>query len=130
FAGEHLTVTGAIVGTAEYLSPEQAAGKAPTRKSDLYSLGAVLYCLLTGRPPFVGEVVDVLHKQRYGQFERPSRLVDDLPHDLEEVLCELLQKDPDRRPPDAGVLHRRLDSLRRKFERKLMESQTTAGKED
>src|SRR5262249_26478371 len=114
FAGEHLTVTGAVVGTAEYLSPEQAAGKPPTKRSDLYSLGGVLYTLLTGRTPFEGEVVDLLHKHRYGQFEKPSRLVPDLPHELEESVCELLEKEPEARPGDAAVLHRRLDSLRRK----------------
>ena len=118
FAGEHLTVTGAVVGTAEYLSPEQAAGKAPTRRSDLYSFGVVLYTLLTGRTPFQGEVLDLLHKHRYGQFERPQRLAPDLPHDLEEVVCELLEKEPAARPADAGVLHKRLESLRRKVERR------------
>lgn len=126
FSAEHLTATGAVIGTAEYLSPEQAAGKKPTRKSDLYSLGAVLYTLLTGRPPFEGEPVDLLHKHRYGQFDKPTRLVPDLPPDFEEAICELLEKDPDRRPPDAAVLHKRLDSLRRKYERKAGQH-TTAG---
>ena len=54
FASRHLTATGGVVGTAEFLSPEQAAGKPVTKRSDLYSLGVVLYMLLTGRPPFVG----------------------------------------------------------------------------
>src|SRR5437763_708426 len=112
FGGEHLTVTGAIVGTPEFVSPEQAAGKAPTKKSDLYSLGIVLYTLLTGRPPFTGELLDVLHKQRYGQCEKLSRLVSDLPHDFEEGIVELLEKEPEKGRADAGVLHRRLDSQR------------------
>jgi serine/threonine-protein kinase len=122
FAGEHLTVTGAVVGTPEYLSPEQAAGKTPTKKSDLYSLGAVLYTLLAGRPPFTGEVVDVLHKQRYGQYEQLSRLVPDLPPDFERVICDLLEKDPEKRPADAGVLQRNLNSLRRKYDRKAQQN--------
>ena len=126
FAGEHLTVTGAVVGTAEYLSPEQAAGKSPTRRSDLYSLGVVLYTLVTGRTPFEGEVVDLLHKHRYGQFEKPSRLVPDIPHELEEIICELLEKEPAARPADGGVLHKRLDSLRRKYERRSS-GRTAAG---
>jgi hypothetical protein len=117
FASKHLTVTGGVVGTAEYLSPEQAAGKPVSRRSDLYSLGAVLYTLLTGRTPFEGELLDLLHKHRFGQFERPSRLVPETPPDLEDIICELLAKDPARRPPDASVLFRRLDSLRRKMER-------------
>jgi eukaryotic-like serine/threonine-protein kinase len=118
FASNHLTVTGAVVGTAEYLSPEQAAGKPVTKRSDLYSFGVVLYTLLAGRTPFEGEPLELLHKHRYAQFERPSRLVPGLPPDLEAVVCELLEKEPEKRPADAGVLYRRLDSLRRKEERK------------
>jgi serine/threonine-protein kinase len=118
FASNHLTVTGAVVGTAEYLSPEQAAGKPVTKRSDLYSFGVVLYTLLTGRTPFEGEPIDLLLKHRFAQFERPGRLVPGLPPDLEAVVCDLLEKEPDKRPADAGVLFRRLDSLRRKEERK------------
>jgi serine/threonine-protein kinase len=119
FARPHLTATGGIIGTAEYLSPEQAAGKPVTKRSDLYSLGAVLYTLLTGRNPFQGEgVLDLLHKHRFALFEKPRNLVAEIPHDLEEVVCRLLEKDPERRPPDAMVLHRQLDSIRRKEERK------------
>jgi serine/threonine-protein kinase len=121
----------AVVGTAEYLSPEQAAGKPATPRSDLYSLGVVLYALLCGRPPFEGSPVDLLHKHRYAQFEAPSRLVRDLPPDFETILTEMLAKDPGGRPPDAGVLHRRLDVLRRRLEYKAAqaesESETLAG---
>src|SRR5262249_13842346 len=77
FASPHLTVTGGVIGTPEYLSPEQAGGKPVTRRSDLYSLGVVLYTLVTGTTPFVGEHIDLLHKHRFGQYERPSRLVPD-----------------------------------------------------
>jgi serine/threonine-protein kinase len=115
FASPHLTVTGGIVGTAEYLSPEQAAGKPVTRRSDLYSLGVVLYTLLTGRTPFEGDPLDLLHKHRFAQFDRPIRLVPDIPHELDEIICDLLEKDPGRRPADAMVLFRQLDSLKRKL---------------
>ncbi|GIT28005.1 MAG: hypothetical protein Ct9H300mP1_00510 [Planctomycetaceae bacterium] len=54
FAAGKLTATGGIVGTAEYMSPKQAQGRKAHRTSDLYSLGAVMYCMLTGRPPFSG----------------------------------------------------------------------------
>jgi serine/threonine-protein kinase len=117
FASKHLTVTGGVVGTAEYLSPEQAAGKPVSRRSDLYSLGAVLYTLLTGRTPFEGELLDLLQKHRFAQFDRPSRIVPDTPPDLDDLICELLEKDPAKRPPDGSVLFRRLDSLRRKMAR-------------
>jgi serine/threonine-protein kinase len=119
FAATHLTATGGVVGTAEFLSPEQAAGKPVTKRSDLYSLGVVLYTLLTGRALFEGEsVLDLLHKHRYAQFDRPQRLVPEIPYELDEVVCQLLEKDPAKRPPDCHVLGRQLEALRRKLERK------------
>jgi serine/threonine-protein kinase len=122
FASPHLTVTGGVIGTPEYLSPEQAAGKPITRRSDLYSLGVVLYTLVTGTTPFTGEPVDLLHKHQFGQYERPSRLVPDLHPDFEGIIASLLEKDPGRRPPDAAVLFRRLDSLRKKLARQTKDS--------
>jgi serine/threonine-protein kinase len=119
FADKHLTRTGAVVGTAEYLSPEQAEGKPATKRSDLYSLGCVLYTLLCGRNPFRGEnVPDLLHKHRYAQFDPPRKVVPGLPHEIDEVVRELLEKDPEDRPPDAGMLQRRLETMRRKLERR------------
>ncbi len=115
FASPHLTVTGGVVGTAEYLSPEQAAGKTVTRRSDLYSLGVVLYTLLTGRTPFDGDPLALLHKHRFAQFDRPARIVPEIPHELDAIVCELLEKDPGKRPADGMVLFRRLDSFKRKL---------------
>jgi serine/threonine-protein kinase len=119
FSGTRLTSEGGVVGTAEFLSPEQAAGKPVTKRSDLYSLGVVLYTLLTGRPPFESEsMIDLLHKHQYAQFDSPRQRVPDIPHDLDDVVCKLLAKDPAQRPADGHVLYKQLDSLRRKFERK------------
>jgi hypothetical protein len=115
FASPHLTVTGGIVGTAEYLSPEQAAGKPATKRSDLYSLGVVLYTLATGRTPFVGDPLDLLHKHRFAQFDRPSRLVPEIPHELDDIICNLLEKEPSKRPGDALILYRQLDRFKRKL---------------
>jgi tRNA A-37 threonylcarbamoyl transferase component Bud32 len=118
FAATHLTATGGIVGTAEFLSPEQAAGKIVGKRSDLYCLGCVLYMLLTGRPPFVGNTyVELLHKHRYGQFDRPQKFVPDLPLEIDEVVCQLLEKDPEKRPADAMVLFKQLDSIANKLAR-------------
>ena len=119
FAGRQLTTTGGVVGTAEYLSPEQAAGKLATKRSDLYCLGVVLYTLLTGRTPFEGHTAaDLLHKHLYSQFDRPQSVVPEIPHDLDDIVCQLLEKDPARRPPDSLVLHRQFDRVRRKLGRK------------
>jgi serine/threonine-protein kinase len=117
FAQTHLTATGGIVGTAEYLSPEQAAGKVVGKRSDLYCLGCVLYALLCGRPPFVGNsYVELLQKHRYAQFDRPRAYVPDVPYEVDEMICELLEKDPDKRPSDAHVLQNKLKSIARKLE--------------
>ena len=112
FASERLTRTGGIVGTADYMSPEQSRGQRCTARSDLYALGAVMYTMLTGRPPFTGETTaELLRKQQYGQFDLPSRYAPDMPMNLEELVCQLLEKDPSRRPPDALVVLRRLEQV-------------------
>lgn len=126
FASSHLTQTGGVVGTAEYISPEQAQGKPATKRSDIYSLGIVLYYLITGKLPFEGtSFVDLLHKHRYGQFEKPSRLVPDLPYEIDDLLCQLLEKDPSKRPPDCMVLMKQLEALKKKLDRK--DQATSAG---
>lgn len=117
FAASRLTATGGIIGTAEYMSPEQAQGKRSTRRSDLYSLGAVMYVMLTGRPPFSGSAaIEVLKKHQYGQFDRPRNYVPELPSWLDELVCQLLDKDPEKRPPDAYVVSKRLQEILAKVE--------------
>lgn len=112
FAADKLTITGGIVGTAEYMSPEQAQGHRATKRSDLYSLGAVLYAMLTGRPPFTGSTaIEILQKHRFGQFDLPGRYTNDVPSWLDDVVRQLLEKDPDKRLPDAFVLLRRLQEV-------------------
>jgi serine/threonine-protein kinase len=119
FAAGQLTSTGGVVGTAEYLSPEQAAGKIATRRSDLYCLGVVFYTLVTGRTPFEGRTAaDLLHKHLYSQFDRPQKVVPEIPPDLDNIICQLLEKEPSRRPPDSLVLYRQFERLQRKMERK------------
>lgn len=112
FTETKLTATGGVVGTAEYMSPEQALGRRVTRTSDLYSLGAVMYCMLTGRPPFRGKsVVEVIQQHRYGQFDSPRSIVPEIPRWLDELVCRLMEKDPEDRYPDAYVLSLRLKEI-------------------
>jgi serine/threonine-protein kinase len=117
FAGSKLTVTGGIIGTAEYMSPEQGQGRRITKRSDLYSLGAVMYVMLTGRPPFSGKTtLDVIHKHKYNQFDRPRTIVPEIPFWLDDVVCQLMEKDPEKRPADAFVVNRRLHEVLKKVE--------------
>lgn len=116
FASQKLTITGGIVGTVEYMSPEQAKGQRATKKSDLYSFGAVMYVMLTGRPPFSGKTsLDVIHKHQFAQFDRPGLIATDIPKQLEEIVCKLLEKDPDKRFPDSYVLSLRLIEVQKRF---------------
>jgi serine/threonine-protein kinase len=119
FSQGNLTGSGQFIGTALYMAPEQAAGKPATKKSDFYSLGCVLYTLLTGRPPFNGNsIAELVHKHQFIQPERPSRLLVDLPHDVDEIIMQMLSKDPSQRPGDGSVLLKRLESIRGKLVRK------------
>lgn len=117
FATTRLTRTGGVVGTAEYMSPEQARGKRATKESDLYSLGAVMYVMLTGRPPFTGKLAsEILHKHQFSQFDKPSNYVSGIPRLLEEFVCKLLEKKPGNRFPDALVAIRKLENARGRIE--------------
>ncbi len=127
FATTRLTRTGGVVGTAEYMSPEQAQGKRATRQSDLYSLGAVMYAMLTGRPPFTGQSAnEILQKHQFANFDKPTRFVAEIPRMLEDFVCQLLEKDPAKRMPDALVVNRRLEQIRSRiaFAAKQSESET------
>jgi serine/threonine-protein kinase len=106
-----LTQVGALAGTPGYMSPEQASGKAVLDgRSDLYSLGAVTYFLLTGRPPFVrGTAVQTLAAHLSEAVVPPGQLRPELPADLEELVLRCLEKDPARRFPDAVVLEEALN---------------------
>ena len=109
FAAGRLTKTGGVIGTAEFMAPEQASGARVTKKSDLYSLGAVLYAAVCGVAPFRGRTVaDVLQKHRFGTFDAPRRYAPDCPPAVEAVISELLSKDPADRPADARVVAERL----------------------
>lgn len=117
FAASKVTMTGGVIGTAEYMSPEQAQGKRVTKQSDIYSLGAVMYVMLTGRPPFTGKsTLDIVQKHKYGQFDSPRRIVPEIPHWLDSVVCQCLAKDPKDRFPDAYVLSLRLQEIPKKVE--------------
>jgi hypothetical protein len=91
-----------IIGTAAYLSPEQAVGGDVTARSDLYSLGAMLYELLTGRPPFTGDdFVAVISQHLNTAPVAPSWHRPEIPPALDDLILRLLEKDPAKRPASA-----------------------------
>ena len=112
FAADRLTSTGGVIGTAEFMSPEQVKGTRTDKRSDLYSLGAVIYTMIVGQPPFVGmSATDIMQKQRFGRFDPPKKYVPECPAALDELVCQLLEKEPDKRLPDAFVTGKRLQEI-------------------
>jgi serine/threonine-protein kinase len=108
-----MTQTGSIMGTAQYLSPEQAQGVAVDERSDLYSVGVVLYEMLTGRVPFEGDsAVSIALKQVAEPPTPPRTLHPDTPPELEAVVLKALEKDPARRYQDADEFITALDRVR------------------
>jgi serine/threonine-protein kinase len=102
YGGTQITAAGGILGTADYMSPEQAEGKLVSARSDLYSLGSVLYALLAGRPPFDAKsLAEVIHKLRFEEPISVRRLSPDTPEPFETIIMQLLAKDPSKRIASA-----------------------------
>ena len=102
-ANATMTQTQAVIGTAQYLSPEQAQGQSVDERSDLYSTGCMLFELLTGRPPFLGESPVSIAYQHVGEQPiPPSRLVEGISDDLDAVVLHSLAKPRDARYQSAA----------------------------
>ncbi len=109
---ESLTKTGAVIGTATYFSPEQAQGATADARSDIYSVGVVMYELLTGAPPFSGESPVAVAYQHVQQApEPPSRLNPNVPPGLEAIVLKAMAKNPDDRYQSASEMVEDIDRL-------------------
>jgi serine/threonine-protein kinase len=108
-ATSQMTEAGSIVGTAQYLSPEQARGAPVDQRSDIYSVGIVLYELLTGQLPFTGETPLEIAMKHLSEIPRaPSELRPELPTDLDMIVLRALAKDPADRFESAEEMEREL----------------------
>ena len=108
-----LTTEGMVVGTVAYLAPEQAVGRTPDARADLYSLGVVLYELLTGRPPFLGDdAVAVISQHLNTAPVATTWHSPGVPPALDALVLRLLAKDPAQRPASAGEVAGELRRLR------------------
>ena len=112
-SGDTLTQTATVLGTATYLSPEQAQGEPVDARSDIYSLGVVLYELLAGRPPFSGDsAVSVAYKHVREEPPLPTKLEPGIPSGLEAVTMKALAKNPENRYQSADEMRADLHRAR------------------
>ena len=109
-AESRLTKTGTLVGTVAYLSPEQVASRAFDGRSDIYSLGVVLYECLVGEPPFTGDVQSILYRIVHEIPQPPRSLGAEIREELQDIVLRCLEKDPGKRPQKAGQVS---EALRR-----------------
>ncbi len=110
----NLTATGQFIGTPNYMSPEQVAGGVVDGRSDLFSLGVVLFELLTGQRPFPGHTLtEVAYKIVHEPSRIPSQVRPGLPSAFNPIVLKLLEKDPDRRYARGADVGRTLEALRR-----------------
>jgi len=108
-----MTETGGVVGTAEYMSPEQAEGRRVDRRSDIYSLGIVLYKMLTGRAPFRGNTaLEIMHQHRFAMAESVKEINKDVTLNLSSLVERMIEKDADKRIESAPMLIRILETIR------------------
>jgi len=128
-----MTDTGVIIGTPEYMSPEQVEGKEVDQRSDIYSLGIILYEMLTGRVPFAGDTpLSVAVKQKTERPVNPRKLNPQIPPEISRIILRCLEKDKELRFQDADQLREELDTVEKalpKTDRVVPERLTRATRE-
>ena len=116
FGSSRLTDANMVIGTIEYMAPEQASAGPLTPKSDIYSLGALLYVLITGTPPYNARTLpEILRKYKSGPPESVRYKRPEVPAVLDLFIMELLRPQPEKRPANATLIQRRLEAIRVAF---------------
>lgn len=114
FGNSGFTSEGGVLGTAEYMAPEQAEGSRISHHCDLYSLGGVMFALLAGRPPFQSKsMLKLLQMQRFSQPESVCKYAPETPQEFEQIILQLLEKEPEKRFPNALLVARRMEAMQR-----------------
>ncbi|MCX5333281.1 MULTISPECIES: serine/threonine-protein kinase [unclassified Streptomyces] len=122
-----ITPAGVAVGTPQFMSPEQSEGKPVGAASDLYSLGCVLYVMLTGRPPFRSGDVLTQHQRAVPLDPQGRRADGEIPDQLNDLVMDLLEKRPEKRPASAAVVRSRLAKVKGPGERQRTDARTGQG---
>jgi hypothetical protein len=111
-SGPHITASGAMIGTPSYMAPEQGLGQPGDSRSDIYSLGIVLYQMLTGSPPYDADTpIAIVLKHVNDPLPPPSEFNDNIPSQLEWILYKALAKSPDDRYQTVSEMASHLDNL-------------------
>jgi serine/threonine protein kinase len=132
-AGEGITDKGMIIGTPEYMSPEQVEGKDIDQRTDIYSLGVILYEMVTGKIPFVGDTpISIAHKHKYVEPQEPRDLNSQISDDLNRVILICLEKDKEKRYQSADEIRSELANIEESIplaEREASKRKTITSKE-
>jgi len=111
-----ITRAGMMIGTPEYISPEQVDGKEVDQRADIYSLGVILYEMVTGKVPFEGETaLSIAHKHKYEDPEEPKSINVQIPDDLNIAMLKCLEKDRDKRYQNAEDVRSKLESIEKEI---------------
>jgi len=107
-----ITDKGVMIGTPDYMSPEQVEGKDIDQRTDIYSLGVILYEMVTGKVPFEGETaLSIAHKHKYEIPQEPKTINPQIPDELNSVILKCLEKDKEKRYQSAGEIRSELENI-------------------
>jgi len=128
FGAMPLTTAGNVIGTLNYMAPEQALSEPISTSTDLFSFGAVLIALLTGKPPFSATTLpQIIHQHATMHALHPSQRGVDIPQEFDDLIGKMLEKNPTRRPKNAYFISRILEAVRNEMGNEALISKDISG---